>query len=98
MVVQFQHVGKPGLSIAEFVWLGTAADHTTASMDLDAVKEALEQAGAMVFVDKLDEGIWSRLGPVRSFLDRIPNMTDPYTVSAQGDASIYACEGYHARQ
>lgn len=67
-MVQFQHVGRAGVSIAEFIWLGVAAENPTAPIDVKAVEIALAEAGAIDVVRGLDKGVWSRLGPVRDTL------------------------------
>lgn len=64
MAVQFQHCPVSKLTIAEFVGLGGASQNPNRSIDVAAVTEALTKADAMGFIETLDRGIWSRLGPV----------------------------------
>ena len=63
IAVQLQRTARSNVTIAEFVWLGRASDEPEAPLDVEAVRSALDKAGAMSFIDKLDKGIWSRLGP-----------------------------------
>lgn len=64
ITVQLQQVAVPHITIAEFVALGSAAQRPDKPVDVAAVKYALEKANAMPLIDRLDKGIWSRLGPV----------------------------------
>lgn len=63
MAVQLQHVPRSHLTIAEFIALGRAAQSPKDTIDETAVRQALIKADAMHIVDRLDRGIWSRLGP-----------------------------------
>lgn len=64
ITVQLQSVPISQVTIAEFVGLGAAGQRIDKEIDETAVKRALEKADAMPFIDKLDKGIWARLGPV----------------------------------
>lgn len=54
----------PHVTIAEFVGLGAAGQQANKQIDVAAVTSALEKANAMSLIDRLDKGIWTRLGPV----------------------------------
>lgn len=64
ITVQLQHVPVANVTIAEFVGLGAAARRADRPVDVVAVERALRKADAMPFIDRLDKGIWARLGPV----------------------------------
>lgn len=68
ITVQLQHVPVSEVTIAEFVGLGAAAQRPEQEIDVRAVEWALQKADAMSFIQKLDKGIWARLGPVRILL------------------------------
>lgn len=64
ITVQLQHVPVNNVTIAEFVGMGAASQRPDKRIDVAAVKEALSKADAMPLIDRLDKGIWARLGPV----------------------------------
>jgi hypothetical protein len=55
------------VTIAESVALGAASQRANKPIDVRAVKDALAKAEATAFVERLDKGIWARLGPVSKF-------------------------------
>ncbi|KAK9894874.1 P-loop containing nucleoside triphosphate hydrolase protein [Cystobasidium minutum MCA 4210] len=63
ITVQLQHVPVNNVTIAEFVGMGAASQRPDKRIDVAAVKEALSKADAMPLIDRLDKGIWARLGP-----------------------------------
>lgn len=63
MAVQLQTCPISHLTIAEYIALGSAAQHPQKEVDTEAVEHALRTANALHIVERLDKGIHSRLGP-----------------------------------